>query len=193
MYSDLPEATELTVESSRADHCNTLSSIFSFLCDIWAPSPNAYPGGSPRHPAPPQTDNKAGRYNTTQLLHSLSTWQPEIYYSRPHQVTPMPEVPWLPTDFRTGSEPLSAASISALTCHPSPTRHTRLQRHGLHDTLSPVCWPLKAFAFALRTQFSTQLASSHRVASPSHPVNTAPSQDPLLESLLYFSKAFTTI
>ena len=30
-------------------------------------------------------------------------------------------------------------------------------------------------------------------ASPSHPINTAPSQDLLLESLLYFSKAFMTI
>ena len=75
MYSDLPEATELTAESSRADHCNILPCIFSFLCDIWAPSPNAYPGGSPRHPAPPQTDNKAGRYSDphglqpTRLLH----------------------------------------------------------------------------------------------------------------------------
>lgn len=58
-----------------------------------------------------------------------------------------------------------------------------------HDTLSPVCCPLKAFAFALRTQFSTQLASSHREASPSHSIT----QDPLLESLLYFSKAFMTI
>ena len=72
MYSDLPEATELTVESGRADLYNTLSSIFSFLCGIWAPSPNAYPGGSPRHPAPPQTDNKAGRYTTAQPLHSLN-------------------------------------------------------------------------------------------------------------------------
>lgn len=92
MYSDLPEATELTVESGRADLYNTLSSIFSFFSGIWAPSPNAYPGGSPDTQHPHRLTTKQA--DTPQLSPStLSTRQPEVYSSRPHQVTPMPEVP----------------------------------------------------------------------------------------------------
>lgn len=92
MYSDLPEATELTVESGRADLYNTLSSIFSFFFSgIWAPSPNAYPGGSPDTQHPHRLTTKQA--DTPQLSPSTLQHGSQRSTSRPHQVTPMPEVP----------------------------------------------------------------------------------------------------
>lgn len=81
MYSDLPEATELTVESGRADLYNTLSST-SFFCGIWAPLQTLTQEVVQTLKHPHRLTTKQA--DTPQLSPStLSTRQPEVYSLRP--------------------------------------------------------------------------------------------------------------